>query len=326
VSTAPIRIGDGPPRQGRAQRHELAGFEIAEAFRLATVHAEQIGGACHVDIEEGAAHQKVGGLGRHVLGELGEALRRDDARQAALAAAAHQIGHGAERQAARLVRYFAGYGGREDLCLVDCYQHRIPDAAVGIEQAVQEGGGAPHLLFRVEPLEIEDDGGAMLPDAERDALQLTGAAFCIDDSVAEALGEGDEIALGIDDRLLNHAGALLEQSAQKMRFAGTGIALHEKARGQQLLEVEHGRLARRIGPEFNSCLHDAPSPLRARRDPITVGQRIGMPIANSTGDPSRPCAWQPGTPSGPVGRVRDVARSWGEAMARPRGIEPLSPP
>src|SRR5690606_23419114 len=132
----------------------------------------------------------------------------NDAGEASLAAAAHQIGHGAKRKTASLVGYFAGYGRGKNLRLVDRDQHRVPDAAIGIEQAVQKGGGAAHLFFGIEPLEIEDDGGAMLADTERDALQFVRAALRIDDRVAEALGEGDEVAFGIDDRLLDHAGAL----------------------------------------------------------------------------------------------------------------------
>ena len=82
--------------QGRAERHEMAARQVAEHLGLPPVHAQQIGGADHVDIEEGAAHEEVGRLGRNVLGELGEALRGDDTSEATLAAAAHEIGHGAE--------------------------------------------------------------------------------------------------------------------------------------------------------------------------------------------------------------------------------------
>ena len=90
--------GQRAARQGGAERHEMPPLQLAEHLRLAALQPEQVGGAGHVDVEEGAAHQEVGGLGGDVLGELGQALRRDDAREAALAAAAHEVRHGAERQ------------------------------------------------------------------------------------------------------------------------------------------------------------------------------------------------------------------------------------
>ena len=161
-----------PARQGRTERHEMAAREVAEHFGLAPVHAEQIGGARHVDVEEGAAHQEVGGFGRDVLGELGEPLRGDDAGEAALAAAAHQVGHGAERQLARFVGDFAGDGRREKLRLVDDHQHRIPMVALGIEHAAEKGRGGAHLLLDVEPFEIEHDGDAVLAHAAGDARSV----------------------------------------------------------------------------------------------------------------------------------------------------------
>ena len=76
----------------RSQPQELAALEIADALRLPAVHSQQIGGALHVDIEEGAAHQEIGRLGGNVLRQLGEPLGGDHAGQPALPAATHQIG------------------------------------------------------------------------------------------------------------------------------------------------------------------------------------------------------------------------------------------
>ena len=59
----------------------MAALEVAEHLGLPALHAQKIGGAGHVDVEEGAAHEEVRGFRRHVLGELGEALGRDDAGQ-----------------------------------------------------------------------------------------------------------------------------------------------------------------------------------------------------------------------------------------------------
>jgi transposase len=60
----------------------------------------------------------------------------------------------------------------------------------------------------------------------------------IDHDMAEAVGQRDEVAFGIDDGLLHPGRALFQQPAQQMRFAGAGIALHQQARRQQLLEIE----------------------------------------------------------------------------------------
>ena len=48
-----------PPRDGRAEGEEGAARQVADRFGLAALHAEQVGGAGHVDVEEGAAHQEI---------------------------------------------------------------------------------------------------------------------------------------------------------------------------------------------------------------------------------------------------------------------------
>ena len=57
-------------------------------------------------------------------------------------------------------------------------------------------------------------------------LAISGTVDC---HMAEAFGERDEIAFGIDHDLLDQASALFEQAAQQMRLAGAGIALHQQA-------------------------------------------------------------------------------------------------
>ena len=81
------------PRQRGAERDELPGLKVPEHFRLTAFHAKEISGPRHVDIQEGSTHQEIGRLGGNVLCKFGEALRRDDAGEAALSPAAHQIGH-----------------------------------------------------------------------------------------------------------------------------------------------------------------------------------------------------------------------------------------
>ncbi len=118
----------------RAKPQELPAPQIADLLGLAALHPQQIGGAGHVDIEEGAPHQEVGGFGRDILGQLGEALGGDHARQPALAPPAHQIGHGRQAQPPGLVADLAGHGRGKDLRLVHHHQRRIPLLTRGIEQ------------------------------------------------------------------------------------------------------------------------------------------------------------------------------------------------
>ncbi|KFC69785.1 hypothetical protein FF80_01289 [Devosia sp. LC5] len=113
----------------------MAAGQGAKLLGLALFHTQQIGGTGHVDIEKGPAHQEVTGFGGDVLGELGETLGGDDTGKPALAAAAHEIGHGAKRELAGFVGDFAGHGGGEELGLVDDDEDGVPEIAIGIEHA-----------------------------------------------------------------------------------------------------------------------------------------------------------------------------------------------
>jgi hypothetical protein len=57
--------------------------------------------------------------------------------------------------------------------------------------------------------------------------------------MAEPVGQGHEIALGVDDRLLHPARTLRQQPAQRVRFARAAIALHQQAGGQQRIPDGH---------------------------------------------------------------------------------------
>ena len=46
-------------RDRRAKPQEAATLQIADLLGLTALHAQQVGGAGHVDIQEGAAHQEV---------------------------------------------------------------------------------------------------------------------------------------------------------------------------------------------------------------------------------------------------------------------------
>jgi hypothetical protein len=196
-------IGSGATRECRPKCYEIAAFQVTEHFRLPTVHAEQVSGAGHVDIEEGTAHQEVGSLGRNILGKLRQALRGDDTGKAALSATAHQIGHGAERHLARIFGDVAAHGRCKHLGLVDHDKNRIPEFAIGIEHAVEEGSGGAHLLLDIQPLQRQYAGNTMLPNAVGDTGKLGLGTLAIDDDVAEFIGQRHEIAFGIDDDLLH---------------------------------------------------------------------------------------------------------------------------
>src|SRR3546814_2432475 len=84
-----------------------------------------------------------------------------------------------------------------------------------VKQRVQKGGGAAHLRLDLERVERQHDRRAMLAYARAHCRDLalvivTGG----DDDMVIGVGEGDEIAFGVDHHLLDHAGALFEQAAR----------------------------------------------------------------------------------------------------------------
>jgi hypothetical protein len=107
-----------------------------------------------------------------------------------------------------------------------------------LEKPAEEGGGAPHLVLGVEPLEIEYRGDAMDARSLAGELQVPlGMVLGIDQEVAETVGKRHEVAFGIDDGLLYPRGTLFQQPAQEMGLAGARIALHQQAGRQQFLKV-----------------------------------------------------------------------------------------
>ena len=271
VARRGIRWTDAQPQrtagEGRSQRHELPALQIPEGLCLSPLHAQKVGGARHVDIQKGSAHEEIGGLGRDVLGELRQSLGGDDPRKPAFAAAAHQVRHGAEREFARLVRNLAGDGRREQLRLIHHHQHRVPVVAGDLEKPAEEGGGAPHLVLGVEPLEIEHRGDAMDARALAGDLQgPLGMVLGIDQQVAETVGKRHEVAFGVDDGLLHPGGTLFQQPAQQMGFAGARIALHQQAGRQQFLKVQVSRGAcRRVSHlDRNGHVSNSKPPRRRR--------------------------------------------------------------
>ena len=205
-----------PSRQRRTESDEISPLQVAEHLRLPAVHAEKIGGTRHVDVEEGASHQEVGGFRRDVLRKLREALRSNDACQSPLSASAHQVGHGAERHLAGFFRDIATDGGCKHLRLVHHHQHRIPVFAVGIEQPVQEGACRTHLLLDIEPFQRQDAGHPVLTDTSGDADELRFRPVSVHHHVPILIGKRDEITFGIDDDLLHPWCRLFKKTPQKM--------------------------------------------------------------------------------------------------------------
>jgi hypothetical protein len=263
----------------------LPALQIAEGFCLPPLHAEKVGGARHVDIQKGSAHEEIGRLGRDVLGELRQSLGGDNPRKPAFAATAHQIRHGAEREFTRLVRNLAGDCWRKELRLIHHHQHRVPVVAGDLEQPVEEGGGAPHLVLGVEPLEIEHRGDAMDARSLTGDLQATlGMVLGIDQKVAETIGKRHEVAFGIDDGLLHPGGTLFQQPAQQMGFAGARIALHQQAGRQQFLKVQSRRGAGRRVPHLDRNSHVSTQSLLAEAGLTTCSQPVERPW------PTTPCS------------------------------------
>jgi hypothetical protein len=97
-----------------------------------------------------------------------------------------------------------------------------------LEESSQEGCGTPHLVLGIQTLQVEDCGNPMNADAlARDFQASLGMVFRVYYEVPELVCERDEIAFGIDDRLLDPRDALFQQSPKQMRFARTGIALDQ---------------------------------------------------------------------------------------------------
>ena len=140
-------------------------------------------------------------------------------------------------------------------------------AALGLEQTTEEGGGRAHLCLHVEALQGEHHGDPVGAHPRRDGLEIAFPMGAIHHHVAVSLCQGDEIAFGIDDDLLDRAGALFEQSPQQMRLARAGIALDQETGGQQLLEIEPGGLFARAHaqPHLDPDRHSrsaVPQPVR----------------------------------------------------------------
>ncbi|GAN93410.1 hypothetical protein Gbth_024_109 [Gluconobacter thailandicus F149-1 = NBRC 100600] len=67
-----------------------------------------------------------------------------------------------------------------------------------------------------------------------------GLIFDINDQMAIALCQSDEVAFRIDHDLLDECCSLFQQAAQKMGFARAGIALNQQARSQQFRQINAG--------------------------------------------------------------------------------------
>ena len=95
-----------------------------------------------------------------------------------------------------------------------------------IEHARQEGGGAAHLALGLQSLQAEHHRCAMLATARGELRHLgDGIVRAFDDDMTIDLGQREEIALRVDDDLLNMLRATLEQPAQQMRFSRARICL-----------------------------------------------------------------------------------------------------
>jgi hypothetical protein len=104
----------------------------------------------------------------------------------------------------------------------------------------------------------------VLPDAGRDALEVRLRAGGVHHHVPEPVGQGDEVALRVDHRLLDVGRALLEQAAQEVGLAGAGIALDQEPGGEEFFEVQEGGRAAGRHPHIDPDRHAPPRFRRAR--------------------------------------------------------------
>lgn len=90
----------------------------------------------------------------------------------------------------------------------------------GIEQGSEKQGGAADLLFNLKLIKRQHHRGAVLANPQGQGLDLArGIGRTINHHMAEMIGEGHEVALGIDHHLLNGACAFFKQAAQQVGFA-----------------------------------------------------------------------------------------------------------
>ncbi len=125
-----------------------------------------------------------------------------------------------------------------------------------IEQPAEKSGGAAHLPFRFQSFKAQHHRCPMLADP---ASQTGNVAFAmvggLNRHMAIAVGQGDEIALGIDHHLLDLARAFLEQAAEQVRLAAARIALHQQAGRQQLLQVDRDGVALPVDAHVHAHRH-----------------------------------------------------------------------
>ncbi|MNT44263.1 hypothetical protein D3C72_1807810 [compost metagenome] len=100
--------------------------------------------------------------------------------------------------------------------------------------------------------------------------------------MAEAVGQGDEIALRVDDALLHPLGGLLKQAAQQMGLARPGIALHQKARGEQFLEVHMGGAGSAAFSHVDGDLHHLSGWMRHISSGKADARLVGICMMTST--------------------------------------------
>src|SRR5690606_36492634 len=119
----------------------------------------------------------------------------------------------------------------------------------------KEGCRRPHLLLGVEAFEVEHGGDSMLADAACDAGQFLLGALRINDQMAVLVRKRDEVTLRVDHALLHPGCGLLQKTAQEVRLAGTGIALHQQASCKQLLKIDLDGRATRTLTEIDADSH-----------------------------------------------------------------------
>ena len=96
----------------------------------------------------------------------------------------------------------------------------------------------------------------MLAHAPGKRLYLAHRMRCaVDHDMVERIRQAGKVALRVDHDLLDEPGGLFEQAAQKVRLAGTRVALDEQSRREQFLDIDANALPGRIRANFDLRCH-----------------------------------------------------------------------
>ena len=209
------------------------------------IPADGFGGTSDIEIEGIEADQEIMHLGGDGLRQPRQPLRRQHTGKAALPAPAHQVGDcGDRRLSHRTGRRRLSAERREQMRLVDGDQHRMPMLSRALDQGAQEGRHGDHLPFAAHLRQVEHQRQAVLAYPPRQQSHCGGIQHrTIHMQMPQLVSQRPELALRIDDDLLDHPRAAFQQPAHRPALAGAGNALDQQPPVDQLRQVKPDRPA-----------------------------------------------------------------------------------